>query len=119
MKILTSDIEPDRVNRAAEKSKILFSYADLGILQNQGFIVKKLEMRQYVETFDARLGEYSLLTILIETDRGILEMKYDEGFRGEAAIDSAVTMIVQHIGLTAIINRALIELERQLSKQSL
>jgi hypothetical protein len=46
-------------------------------------------------------------------------MKYDEGFRGEAAIDSAVTMIVQHIGLTAIINRALIELERQLSKQSL
>jgi hypothetical protein len=39
-------------------------------------------------------------------------MKYDEGFRGNNAIDLAVTMLKQYVGFASLINRALIELQR-------
>ena len=67
-------------------------------------------MRQYVERADDRLGDYSLLTVVVETDKGSIEMKYDEGFRGADAFQSAVTMLTQYVGLSALINRALIAL---------
>ena len=67
-------------------------------------------MRQYVERADDRLGDYSLLTVVVETDKGSIEMKYDEGFRGPDAFQSAVTMLTQYVGLSALINRALIAL---------
>jgi hypothetical protein len=47
---------------------------------------------------------------VVETDRGSIEMKYDEGFRGPDAFESAVTMLTQYVGLSALINRALIAL---------
>jgi hypothetical protein len=53
-----------------------------------------------------------LLTVFIKTDKGEVEMKYDEGFRGINVIESAAMMITQYAGLSALINRALIELQR-------
>lgn len=79
-------------------------------MESQGFLIKKMEMRQYIERSDERLGDYSLLTVVVETDRGDVEMKYDEGFRGSAALESASKLLLQYAGLAALINRALIEL---------
>lgn len=79
-------------------------------IESQGFLVKKMEMRQYIERSDERLGDYSLLTVVVETDKGAVEMKYDEGFRGSDALDSASKLLLQYSGLAALINRALIEL---------
>lgn len=79
-------------------------------MEAQGFLITKMEMRQYVERTDKRLGDYSLLTVVVETDGGAVEMKYDEGFRGPDALDSAVKLLLQYAGLAALINRALIEL---------
>jgi hypothetical protein len=104
-----SDIELSRISRLADRSHVLL---DGEAQQNQGFKITRIEMRQYIEHIDECLGEYSLLTILIETDEGTLEMKYDEGFRGPNALDSAVILVTQYIGLAALINRALIELQR-------
>jgi hypothetical protein len=84
-----------------------------GSQKNQGFVIQKIEMRQYVERRDEKLGDYSLLTVVVETDRGAVEMKYDEGFRGPDALDSAVAMLTQYVGLASLINRALIELQRR------
>jgi hypothetical protein len=70
-----------------------------------------VELRQYVERRDERLGDYSLLTVVVETDRGTAELKYDEGFRGSDALESAANMLSQYIGLASLINRALIELQ--------
>ncbi|UVS69892.1 hypothetical protein [Nitrososphaera viennensis] len=101
-----SDIEPGRIRGPPAKSRVLMS----GMMQNQGFVITKIEMRQYVERTDEKLGDYSLLTAVVDTDRGSVEMKYDEGFRGPDAFDSAVTMLLQYVGLSALINRALIAL---------
>jgi hypothetical protein len=79
-------------------------------MQNQGFTIKKIEMHQYIERTDEKLGDYSLLTVIVETDRGSVEMKYDEGFRSPDALESAVTMLTQYTGLSSLINRALIAL---------
>jgi hypothetical protein len=83
-----------------------------GSQKNQGFVIQKIEMRQYVERRDEKRGDYSLLTTVVETDRGSVEMKYDEGFRGPDALESAVTMLTQYVGLASLINRALIELQQ-------
>ncbi len=101
-----SDVEPGRIKGQPAKSKVLMS----GLMQDQGYTITKVEMRQYIERTDAKLGDYSLLTALVYTDRGAIEMKYDEGFRGPDHFESAVTMLLQYVGLSALINRALIAL---------
>jgi hypothetical protein len=103
---MKSDVTPGRIQGPPAKSQVLMS----GTMQNQGFVVKKIEMRQYVERVDEKLGDYSLLTVIVETDRGAVEMKYDEGFRGPDALESSVTMLTQYAGLSSLINRALIAL---------
>lgn len=107
---MKGDIDPGRVGRLPDRMKVLLAG---GSQENQGFVIKKIEMRQYVERRDEHLGDYSLLTVVVETDRGAVEMNYDEGFRGLDALESAVTMLVQYVGLASLINRALIELQRQ------
>lgn len=104
-----SDVDPVRTRRRPDKSKVLLIG---GTQQNQDITIKKIEMRQYIERKDERLGEYTLLTVLVETDKGTVEMKYDEGYRGSDALDSAVIMLTQYVGLAALINRAVIELQR-------
>lgn len=104
-----SDIDPGRTSRPPDRVKVLMT----GDAQkNQGFVIQKVEMRQYVERKDERLGDYSLLTVVVDTDRGTAEMKYDEGFRGPDALESAATMLAQYVGLASLINRALIELQQ-------
>jgi len=107
---MKGDIDQGRVSRPPDKMRVLLAG---GSQENQGFVVKKVEMRQYVERRDERLGDFSLLTVVVETDRGPVEMKYDEGFRGPDALESAVVMLTQYVGLASLINRALIELQRQ------
>ena len=106
----TRDIDISRITkRIPDKSITLL--AD-GKNESQGFIIEHIELRQYVEKADPSLGNYSLLTVLIKTDKGEVEMKYDEGFRGIDVIESAALMLTQYAGLASLINRALIELQR-------
>lgn len=101
-------IEPGRVDRTPDEIIPLLN----GEMQNQGFVIRRVEIRQYLERKDDRLGDYSLLTVLVETDQGIAEMKYDEGYKGHDALESAAAFLTQYSGLAALINRALIELQR-------
>lgn len=95
--------------RNPDKSLVLLTN---GRNESQGFIIEHIELRQYIENADPSLGNYSLLTVLIKTDKGEVEMKYDEGFRGIDVIESAATMLTHYAGLASLINRALIELQR-------
>jgi hypothetical protein len=83
-----------------------------GKTENQGYIIEHIELRQYIEDVDPFLGNYSLLTVLIKTDKGEVEMKYDEGFRGNNVIESAAILLTEYAGFAPLINRALIELQR-------
>jgi len=103
-----SDIEPGRIGRVPDRSAILIEKE----IRNQGFVITRIEMRQYIERRDDSRGDYSLLTVVVETDRGSIEMKYDEGFRGPDALDSAATLLTKYVGLASVINRALIELQQ-------
>jgi len=103
-----SDIDSSRISRPADKIHVLLPD---GSQKNQGFVIRKIEMRQYIERRDHKLGDYSLLTVIVETDRGTAELKYDEGFKGPDALESAVKMLTQYFGLASLINRALIELQ--------
>jgi len=106
----SSDINPGRIGRPPDRSKVLL---EKGTQKIQGFVIQRIELRQYVERRDEKLGNYSLLTVVVETDRGTVEMRYDEGFRGPDALESAVTVLTQYVGPASLINRALIELQRQ------
>ncbi len=103
-----SDIDFDLIKNDPDKSVILLAN---GKIEIQGFIVEHVEIRQYIGKNDPSLGNHSLLTVLIKTDKGMIETKYDEGFRGDDAIESAVTMLTQYGGFVSVINRALIELQ--------
>ena len=105
-----SDIESSRIiMRNPDKSLVLLTNSRN---ENQGFIIEHIELRQYIENVDPFLGNYSLLTVLIKTDKGEVEMKYDEGFRDIDVIESAARMLTQYVGFASLINRALIELQR-------
>src|SRR5690606_23486361 len=105
-----SDIDLGRINRPPDKSKIIL---EKGSQTDQGFAIQKIEMRQYIERRDDRLGDYSLLTAVVETGRGTVEMKYDEGYRGPDALESAITFLTHYVGLASLTKRAQIELQRQ------
>jgi hypothetical protein len=99
---------PSRVNRTPDKTITLLSS---GNFVEQGFIIKKVELRQFIEKTDENLGPFSLITSLVETDKGDVEMTYDEGFRGEAALDKTANFVLHNLGLSSIILRSVIVLQ--------
>jgi len=101
------DISASRANGVPDAVTVLL---EGGNSQNQGFIIEHMELRQYVESRDPRLGEYSLITVLIKTDKGVVEMKYDEGYRGSDVLKSIADFLSNYVGYASLIGRTLIEL---------
>ena len=103
---------PERVNRKPDQIEVLFSSGDF---EEQGFMVKHVELRLYVEKSDEELGPFSLITSFVETDKGTVEMIYDEGYRGDDALNRSVQFLVSNLGLSALILRSIIALKSNLS----
>ena len=104
--------EPQRVQRKPDDTKILFSN---GQFTQDEFLVSKVELRLYKEKTDDKLGVYSLITSFVETDKGSLEMIYDEGFRGDDSLLRAFTFVTSNLGISGIILRSIITLREKLS----
>ncbi|MEM3007885.1 MAG: hypothetical protein QXY15_07520 [Candidatus Nitrosotenuis sp.] len=98
---------PQRVNRLPDDTITLF---DGGNFVEQDFVIKKVELRLFVEKTDQKLGPYSLITALVETDKGAVEMVYDEGFRGQNALKRTADFVLNNLGLSSIILRSVIAL---------
>lgn len=103
---------PKRVNRKPDQIEILFNS---GKFEEQGFIVKHVELRLYVEHTDKKLGQFSLITSFVQTDKGTVEMIYDEGYRGENSLNRAVKFLISNLGLSALILRSIITLQSKIS----
>lgn len=99
---------PDRIQREPDK---ILTLLESGNFLEQGFVIKKISLRLFVEKTDATLGDYSLITSLVETDKGDVEMIYDEGYRGENALERAGSFITSNLGLSSIILRSIIAIE--------
>ncbi len=102
------DLETNNLLQQSPKnSKIILS----NIIYDSIHFIKKLELLMYITNNHKILGDYSILVSIIETDKGTVIMKYDEGYRGKDVFDNSIKMLTQYSGLSSLINRALIELD--------
>ena len=106
-------INPQRINKAPDKTIVLLSD---GNFIEQGFTIRKIQLCLYLQKYDEKLGPYSLMTVLVETDKGEIEMTYDEGYRGESALEEAAGFLTSNLGLSSLILRSIIQLKTESEK---
>ena len=106
--------DPNRVNRKPDQVEVLFTSGDF---EEQGFLVKHVELRLYLEKTDEKLGQFSLITSFVDTDKGSIEMIYDEGYRGEDSLNRAVQFLISNLGLSSLILRSIIQLKANMENQ--
>ncbi len=102
--------DPRRVGKTPDDVRVLVSSGDF--LQDE-FKISKVELRLYLEGTDEKLGDYSLITSFVETDRGSIEMIYDEGFRGKDSLLRAAEFLTSSLGISGLILRSVISLREK------
>ncbi len=102
--------DPQRVNRTPDDVKVLLSS---GNFTQDNFVISKVELRLYNERTDEKLGVYALITSFVETDKGSVEMIYDEGFRGEDSLLRAAEFLTSNLGISGLILRSIISLREK------
>ena len=83
-------------------------YFQTGNFIQDEFKISKVELRLYLEQTDEKLGVFSLITSFVETDKGSVEMIYDEGFRGEESLLRASKFLTSNLGISGLILRSVI-----------
>ena len=104
--------DPSRVNRSPDDVKILL---DDGNFVQDEFTISQIELRFYQEKIDEKLGPYSLITSFVKTNRGTIEMIYDEGFLGSDALSRAYGFLTTNLGLSALVLRSVISIRGKIS----
>ena len=104
--------DPKRVDRTPDEVNVLLSSGNF--IQDE-FKISKVELRLYSEQTDEKLGVFSLITSFVETDKGTVEMIYDEGFRGVDSLLRASEFITSNLGLSGLILRSVISLREKSS----
>ncbi len=102
--------DPNRVNRPPDDVKVLVSSGNF--IQDE-FKVSKVELRLYNEKTDEKLGVFSLITSFVQTDKGSIEMIYDEGFRGNEPLQRATKFLTTNLGISGLILRSIISLREK------
>jgi len=100
--------DSNRVNRSPDK---IIQVLSNGTSVERGYKIKNIELRLYTEKNDKKLGPYSLITSFVETDRGSVEMIYDEGFRGNNSLETSSKFLIENLGISGLILRSLIFLD--------
>jgi len=104
--------DPQRVNKTPDGVEVLLSS---GNFVQDGFTISKVELRLYNEKTDKKLGVYSLITSFVETDKGSVEMIYDEGFRGEKPLLRAAEFLTSNLGISGLVLRSIISLREKIT----
>ena len=104
--------DPKRVDRTPDEVNVLLSSGNF--IQDE-FKISKVELRLYSEQTDEKLGVFSLITSFVETDKGTVEMIYDEGFRGMGSLLRASKFLTSNLGLSGLILRSVISLREKSS----
>ena len=101
-------VDSKRVDRNPDK---IIQVVSDGATVEKGYKIKNIQLRLYTEKNDKKLGPYSLITSLVETDKGSVEMVYDEGFRGNNALERSSKFLIDNLGVSGLILRSLIFLD--------
>jgi hypothetical protein len=99
--------DPKRVDRTPDEVNVLLSSGNF--IQDE-FVISTVELRLYIERTDEKLGVFSLITSFVETDRGSVEMIYDEGFRGQDSLLRASEFLTSNLGISGLILRSIISI---------
>ena len=102
-----------RIEKEPDNRNVIFSD---GKITQDGVEIKQIELLRYKIKTDENLGEYSVITALVDTDQGQIEILYDEGYRGDDALNESTNMLIQNLGLSGLILRSLISLKNKLGK---
>ena len=102
-----------RIERDPDNRNIVFSD---GKITQDDVEIKKIELLEYKINTDQNLGTYSIITALVDTDQGLIEILYDDGYRGDDALNDSANMLIQNLGLSGLILRSLISLKNKLGK---
>ena len=103
---------PDRINKNPDERKFLLENGNF--IQDE-FEISDIELRLYLEKIDQNLGAYSLITSFVRTNKGTIEMIYDEGFLGEDALSRAFTFLTTNLGLSGLVLRSIISIRQKIS----
>ena len=103
--------DSQRINREPDNRIVIL--ADGKIMQ-EDVMIKQIELLEYKIKTDEKLGAYSIITALVDTDQDQIEILYDEGYRGNDALNESTTMLIQNLGLSGLILRSLISLKNKL-----
>ena len=99
---------PKRIDRTPDK---IIQILSNGTTAEKGYKIKNIQLRLYTEKNDKKLGPYSLITSLVETDKGSVDMVYDEGFRGNNALERSSKFLTDNLGISGLILHSLIFLD--------
>ena len=102
--------EPSKINREPDKTVSLIQN---GKSVEHGFQIQTVQMRSYKQNVDKNLGTITIITAYVETDHGSIEILYDEGYRGETALDDSVKFLTENLGLSSLILRCTISLKNK------
>jgi hypothetical protein len=108
--------DPERINRAPDKTIVLMSD---GNFLERGHVVKSVALNLYIQKKNDTLGPYSLITALVETDKGSIELTYDEGWRGVNALEEGAAFLTSHLGISGLILRSVIQLDQSNNENNL
>jgi len=103
--------DPLRVDKIPDEVEVLLSS---GEFTQDNFVISKVELRLYTERTDEKLGVFSLITSFVETNRGSVEMIYDEGFLGESPLLRASEFLTSNLGISGLVLRSIITLREKL-----
>ena len=96
-----------RIERDPDNRNVVFSD---GKITQDDVEIKKIELLEYKINTDQNLGTYSIITALVDTDQGLIEILYDEGYRGDDALNDSANMLIQNLGLSGLILLSLIHI---------
>lgn len=98
---IKTDVERLRISNEPIDRLVLFDDVSLSV---DNVSIERVELRQYLEGFDKENRFYSLITIYLKSNKGEIELKFDEGFKGKDPLPE-ISLV---LGLESIINRLLI-----------
>ena len=102
---IKTDVERSRISNDPLHKVVLFDGISLLVA---GVPIERVELRQYQESFDMAKGYYSLITVYLKSSKGEIELKFDEGFRGNDPLLEISKILRRYVGLESLINRTLI-----------
>ena len=102
--------DPSRVDKIPDCIEVLFFSGDF--VQDE-YKISKVELRLYIERTDEKLGDYSLITSFVDTDKDSIEMIYDEGFRGDDSLSRAKDFLISNLGISGLILRSVIAMREK------